>query len=80
MLGLDSTAVLPAGTVVSDQAKVSGSLSGSDDPLPSSCTTLPAITSRSGPASAMGAVLVAETTTVSGSASSDPSETMSWAT
>ena len=53
-VGIASTAVLPAGRVSIDQAKVSGEPSGSCEPLPSRVTVTPRSIVWSSPASAMG--------------------------
>ena len=52
--GSDSIAVLPTGTAVKDQKKLSRSPSTSLEPLPSSVTVSPTRTVWSGPASATG--------------------------
>ncbi len=56
-VGSVRSARLPAGTLVSDQRKVSRSPSTSVEPLPSSITVLLRGTVWSGPASATGGVL-----------------------
>ena len=67
MLADESVAVLPFGRLVSDHAYVViGSLSASEEPLPSSFTNVPTITLWLGPALATGAVSVVVIVTVEG--------------
>ena len=55
-----------------DQEYASGSLSASDDAVPSRITVEPTATFRSGPAFATGGTLRVSMTTVSGAESSEP--------
>ncbi len=75
-----NVALLPAGVVVSDQKKVSGSPFASLEPVPSRLTVAPCVTVWSGPAFATGRVLLVLMTTVSAALSTKPSLTMSCAT
>ena len=77
---LDSTAVLPGGLAINDQANVSGWPSGSNDPLPLSCTSCGTPTMLSGAivGTAVGFALVVVTLMVFGVLLTKPSLTTSW--
>src|SRR5690606_1255104 len=78
---LESVAALPAGRVVSDHEKDSGSPSGSEDPAPESVTVSVTKTMvRSCPASATGGELPVVIVTESGALTAVPSCTTSCTT
>lgn len=66
VLANDSAAVLPFGRLVNDHEYVIGSLSASEEPLPSSFTKAPTIAFWLDPALATGAVFVVVIVTVDG--------------
>ena len=73
-------AVLLSGTLSNDQLYVSDCPSGSDEALPSSCTSAPVATFCATPALAVGGVLTVLMVTVAGELNNKPSLTMSCTT
>src|SRR5205814_2332943 len=70
----------PAGRLMNDQAYVSGSLSASDEPLPSRVTVVDTLTAWLAPAFATGGVFVVVMVTVDGALFRYPLLTISCAT